>query len=818
MDPLRWEENTRLPRGPAAILAALDFRPVASGSLHRLKETEWRQTLEFCDRTQLTLLLGQLQGRDLPPPVRRRIAENAERKRIRDERVFAELADIVAGFESRGVPYLLLKGFAHGETYASDPAVRPRYDLDFFAPRDAIETARDVLASRGYEALTELEHFPTDHLPVMVRKTGYRWSGDFYDPDIPLSVDLHFRFWDEATEGFAAPGISEFWGRRVARQIGGRRFVTLDEADELGYAALHAVRHLLRGSLRPYHVYEIAYFLHHRADDSEFWDRRRDLHPPPLRHIQGIVFLLARRWFGCRIADAVDEELRNGGEDVHTWAEHYAASPIEAMFHPNKSELWLHLALATSLGARLSVVRRRMMPLRLPGPVDAVYVPAEQRTFPIRARRALRYAAHLAGRTWFHVRTLGATLAEGPQWLLIRSRLDRQFLLFLLSANVYHLGVFVFFLLYNLFLLDLGWREDSLGWFASAMTLGTIAGAVPAGELVRRRGVRFSLVAAVVTAPLLSMTRVLVNTEIGLAGSAFAAGAASSVWFVASVPAVAQLSGERRRPLAYSLWFGAGIATGVLGGLAGSRLPGWLGATGVATNAADAKRAAILAGCAIAAGSAWPLSRLKFPANPPREQKSYPSGPFVWRFLGALAVWQFAIGAFNPFFTAYFSRQLNTPVEQIGNVFAASQLLQAIAVLLSPWLFRKLGLATGIAATQLSTALLLAVLALGPWGYSAALAYALYMSFQVASEPGLFSLLIKGVRPGEQGGASGLNFFVMFCAQAMAAVFGGWVASHAGYPALLLTAAAMASLAAVCFHTFFKGPEPAPKAEAPEPS
>lgn len=816
MEPLRWEENTRLPRGVAAILAALQFPPGSPDPLYRLNENEWRQTLDFCDRSQLTLLLGQRRGSDLPPPIRRRIAENTARKRIRDERAFAELVDIVRSFESRGVAHLLLKGFAHGENYAADPGVRPRYDLDFFAPRDSLETARDALAARGYEPVAELEHFPTDHLPVMVQKTGYRWRGDFYDPDIPFSVDLHFRFWDEDTEGFPAPGIDQFWRRRVEREIGGQRIVTLDEADELGYAALHLVRHLLRGSVRAYHVYEIAYFLHQRADDSTFWDYRRDRHPLSLRRIEGIAFVLARRWFGCRIADAVEEEIRTGGEAVLTWAEHYAASPVEAPFHPNKSELWLHLALVSSLAAKLKVVRRRMVPLRLPGPVDAVYVPAQQLTLAIRASRGLKYAAHLCHRTLFHTRTLAATLADGPRWLLIRGGLDRQFLKFLVAASVYHFGVFVFVLLYNLYLLDLGWREDALGWFTSAMTLGTIAGAVPTGALVRRRGIRFGLVAAALSAPLLSILRVLASSETGLACSAFVAGAASSIWFVASVPAVAQLSSEKRRPRAYSLWFGAGIATGILGGLVGSRLPNWLATAGMAADPAKTKQAAIVAGCAIAACAAWPLSRLKFPGNLPREHKTYPSGPFIWRFLGAMAVWQFAIGAFNPLFTAYFSRQLNAPVEQIGNVFASSQLLQAAAVLLSPWLFRRLGLASGIAATQLSTALVLASLALGPSGYSAALAYALYMSLQVASEPGLFSLLMRGVRPGEQSGASGLNIFVMFCSQALAAAFGGWVASHAGYPALLFSATVMASMSALCFHMFFKSPEPAQRAEARE--
>jgi hypothetical protein len=100
-----------------------------------------------------------------------------------------------------------------------------------------------------------MEAFPTDHLPALVRKTTWEWRNDFFDSEIPLSIELHFRFWNPDLERLAAPGTEEFWKRRVKQPVNGVELGVLCPPDALAYAALHLVKHLLRGSgVRPFHV------------------------------------------------------------------------------------------------------------------------------------------------------------------------------------------------------------------------------------------------------------------------------------------------------------------------------------------------------------------------------------------------------------------------------------------------------------------------------------------------------------------------------------------------------------------------------------
>ena len=119
----------------------------------------------------------------------------------------------------------------------------------------------------------------------------------------------------------SAEGVDEFWTRRVRRTVGGADLAVLCPVDAVGYAALHLLKHLLHGDTKPFHVYEIASFLHGHADDEAFWTEWRGLHSSGLRRLQTVSFLLAEAWFGCRLAPAVREEAERLPRATRMWFE-----------------------------------------------------------------------------------------------------------------------------------------------------------------------------------------------------------------------------------------------------------------------------------------------------------------------------------------------------------------------------------------------------------------------------------------------------------------------------------------------------------------
>jgi predicted MFS family arabinose efflux permease len=226
-----------------------------------------------------------------------------------------------------------------------------------------------------------------------------------------------------------------------------------------------------------------------------------------------------------------------------------------------------------------------------------------------------------------------------------------------------------------------------------------------------------------------------------------------------------------------------------------------MAAAGLGAEPAAAKRFAIFAGCGLIAAALWPLSQLRLPRAAAPYPRIYPRNRFVARFLLIWGIWQLAIGAFNPFFNVYFSRQLRMPLEQIGSVFAGSQFLQAAGVLLVPLVMKRLGLVSSVAGFQAATATCLALIAVAASPWTAALLYAAYMSFQVMTEPGLFTMLLNRVGASEHEGASALLFLVMFSCHAIAAPLAGQTLTLLGYQPLLAGAASLALLAALLSRT-----------------
>jgi predicted MFS family arabinose efflux permease len=788
------------------VLDALQFDAPDKSAFAKLDEKAQKRVLTFSDRCQLTLALGRECFDDLPDPMQARIRGNLSNNAERWRRTQDTYREVAAGFDAAGLDYAVLKGFSHCPLFVPDPRHRPQGDIDFLLTPEQVDGAWDAALRLGYQPIAERDRHPTDHLPTMVRKTGWQWRGDLYDPEMPLSIELHFRFWNLKTERLAPEGLDCFWERRQGRELEGLRFTGLDPADMIAYSTLHILRHQLRGDPRLFHTYELAWLLHHHADDAELWSAWHESHDPSLRRLEAVCFALAQRWYACRLPDAAREEIERLPAEVNRWLELHAWSPVASMFHANKDELWLHWALLESRRDRIAVIRRRVVPERLPGPADAVHVPENQLTWRIRARGRVRYLQYVFARLWHHTRALPSLAWSAVRWFVPSLDLGPEYWRLLGSEAFFDFGMFVFFLLYNLYLLQLGFRENFLGLMSGLMTAASVAGSVLSVFAIRRFGMRATIIAAFGFTAGLCALRATITSGPVLLGLAALTGLTMSVWPIALAPAVAAVTNEKNRPRGFSLICASGISIGIFGSLAAGRLPGWIARLHWASSSIASYRAALLVGCAIVLLSLWPLSRVNMSkAAVATRGKLHRPSPIVLRFLIAMAVWNLATGTFNPFSNVFFAR-MHMPVENISYTFSAAQLAQVVAILSTPFVFRKFGTARSIYGMELATgvALLALAMAAGPmWG---AVAYTGYMMFQYMSEPGMFTYLMESVAPGERNSASALNFLVTFAGQAIAAAVSGAMLARFGYPPVLAVGAAMCVAAALLFRVLLVKP------------
>jgi MFS family permease len=364
------------------------------------------------------------------------------------------------------------------------------------------------------------------------------------------------------------------------------------------------------------------------------------------------------------------------------------------------------------------------------------------------------------------------------------------------SIFFFDLGLSIYFLLFNLFLIGHGFTEKTLGFLTSAMSVGSIAGAIPAGRLARKFGLQRTLLAFFILATVIFLMRSLTLFQTCQLALAFLAGMTLSIWAVCLSPTVAQLTNEHIRPFAFSLVLSVGIVIPALGGLAGGILPGWLAQTTFRIHSLEPIQMVLLVSCGIFAMGIWPILKLQIPIIPNVTKTRRTFNPFLLRFLPAIALWSMVDDSFSPFANVYFARYIHMSLPRIGIVFSLSQLAQVFAVLAVPLAFRRFGLVAAIIFMQIVTSLALGSLALARGTITAAFLYIGYTALQ-CGEPGMYSLLMNRVPAEERNSASALNAFVMSCSQAIVAAFAGASIARFGYPPILWASSAI-SLAASC--------------------
>lgn len=384
------------------------------------------------------------------------------------------------------------------------------------------------------------------------------------------------------------------------------------------------------------------------------------------------------------------------------------------------------------------------------------------------------------------------------------NQLSKNFLTLYASSLLVDLGLCLYFFMFNLFLVEHHFSERSIGFISAALTVGNIAGTAPAGYLSRRFGLRTMLLSFVVFTPAcLGLRAVLLSLSWQLI-LAFLSGAGMSIWFVCFSPALAKLTTQKNRTLSFGLFFATGISSGALAGVIGGYFPSFTHRFRGRDFHLDGVTAALLFACAIVSLAGFMIIRLRFQQEPVRAKTGWPINGFLVRFLIAISAWNFSMGFFNPFTNVFLSRQLGLSVAHIGTVYTASQVIQVVAVLLAPFLYRRIGLIVGIALTQMMTGAVLLGLSRASGARTAVAVYLLLTALQWMSGPGIYSLLMNRTPEEDRSHASAMQNFVNLAAQAAAAALAGRVIQQYGYAGPLEANAGLAVVAAFLIYLLLK--------------
>lgn len=433
------------------------------------------------------------------------------------------------------------------------------------------------------------------------------------------------------------------------------------------------------------------------------------------------------------------------------------------------------------------------------------------------------------------------------EYLHAFGRFQRNARLYLLSYALSGATTAIIVVLYNLYLASLGYKTDFIGLVYLVAAVGAGIGILPAGVLVDRFGGKAVLIWSSVAIGIAGTAQLVLRQPIPLLLSVFVVGLAGACTIVVNAPFLTNNSTPVERPQLFSLNIVVGLATTVLGEVVGGSLPIWfrsipwlMAPFPTSLNWLLAAQALprsyqltmLLAGI-IAAPSFIPL----FLLDDDRPQRTgHPQGdapidadlrhPLSYRapamgrpvlkmvghylshprkivasafFMLVLVQVLIAFGAglFIPYFNLYFVQHLGASSALFGLIDGGANAINALLTLLAPLLAARIGKINTITVTRLlSIPLLLTI------GFTSALPVAtwLYLFRQGTMDMslGLFQVYAMEAVPEQRRGIANSSYQIaMYVPNALAALIGGVIITHSGYPPVFVAGAVCYGVAIV---------------------
>ncbi len=266
---------------------------------------------------------------------------------------------------------------------------------------------------------------------------------------------------------------------------------------------------------------------------------------------------------------------------------------------------------------------------------------------------------------------------------------------FLLLTFLLSFAQNIFGLVFNLYILKLGYTRDFLGTLGAIPSLTVAALAIPLAVFIGSVPARKSLLASLALS-LAAMTGMALFTgRLPLMFFSILSGASAALMAITSMPLMARSSSEKERQHLFSFQF----AVSMVAGFAGSLVSGWLtGLSGSLLAAGDesaaAYRVTMLAACALLLAAGLPALKIKEPEHGSKHTGSTFSGFALGAAMVVLApqfIIAFGAGMIMPYLNIFFKSGFDLHIASLGFCMSLMPLAMAAGGLVGPWLVTKIG-------------------------------------------------------------------------------------------------------------------------------
>jgi len=327
--------------------------------------------------------------------------------------------------------------------------------------------------------------------------------------------------------------------------------------------------------------------------------------------------------------------------------------------------------------------------------------------------------------------------------------------LYLLNVTLSGISTGVFRLLFNFYILSLGFDEALLGRLVTTSSLTALLLALPAGYLADILGRKRSLILGGMLVSLSIAGMVVFPFEGAFYALNVVSGFAQSIMAITMSPFLMENSGEEERTYLFSLGHGLQMLSAFAGNWVGGYLPGWFGAwKNVPATDQVAYGFSVAAVAIMFTLSMVPLVFLRRNRMVGEARSVFAPIKYAMEkpaLLGKLVVPMFitSIGAglIMPFMNVFFRVEHNQPDPIIGTLFAWGSLAMGVGLLAAPVLAERYGKIQVVVISQALSVPFLILLGFSPWFWLSAGAYYVRLTLMNMSNPVYQTFVMESVDP-----------------------------------------------------------------------
>ena len=337
--------------------------------------------------------------------------------------------------------------------------------------------------------------------------------------------------------------------------------------------------------------------------------------------------------------------------------------------------------------------------------------------------------------------------------------------LFLLSLLFFGVAMGISQLLFNFYVLSLGYNEATLGNLVTARSLTSLIAALPMGYLTDRIGSKNAFLIGYLAYGV-SMALMLIFPSVPIFISMnVLQGIAQSLSGVATGPFLMENGGPKERTYLFSLSSGLRMTATSIGEWLGGYLPGW--AAGIIAVSAVSSRAygwSLWVMAFLSVASALPVILMKANSRSTSQRSAFAPVSFVRKNPGLLGklilpslVISIGAGMVMPFMNVFFRNVHSQSDTAIGVIFAWGSLAMGIGLVVAPALAERFGKIQVVTATQALSIPFLALLGFAPWFEVSVVAYYIRLTLMNMSGPIYSTFTMERVDPESRGMIASLS-------------------------------------------------------------